>query len=60
MKTNNQIHHDEQMDAARAEFNRLWHGELLERMTFLRVRISDFPKYEDVAWRTFLKAKGIK
>lgn len=54
-----QSHHQEQMEAARSEFQKLWHGNILKRMQSLRVPISDYPKYEDVAWKTFCAAKKI-
>lgn len=55
----NAAHHQEQIEAARAEFQKLWHGDILKRMQLLRVPINDYPKYEDIAWRTFCAAKNI-
>lgn len=49
----NQEHHDEQMQAARRDFQTLWHGKLLPRM-----RLFGIPKIFacavlDIAWQAF-------
>jgi hypothetical protein len=54
------IHHTEQMDAARAEFQKLW-AELKESMMGLqRMKQADQVTAEIVAWLAFKAGKGIK
>ena len=52
-------HHQEQMEAARAEFNNLWHLKIIPRLKILRVEIKDFPKCEDVAWLAFIESRKV-
>ena len=53
------LHHIEQMEALRRDFQKLWHRELLKRMQLLKVRIDDYSKHEDIAWQAFRKGKGL-
>ena len=52
----NPEHHAEQMEALRAEFQTVWES-LRPRLQFLRVKIADPPKHEDIAWRAFKAGK---
>ncbi len=45
MTESKQLHHAEQMEALRRDFQKLWHGELLKRMQMLRVHITDYRDY---------------
>lgn len=54
-------HHTEQMEAHRAEFQKLWQGELLPRIVSLggTRSIREMATTKDIAWHAFKAAKGL-
>lgn len=55
MKTTEQLHHEEQMEAMRAEFAALWRNELEQSARSLG--ITPNPACELLLWKTFKAAK---
>lgn len=57
MTINQILHHKEQMEAMRQEFQKLWLGPISEQLLFLKAPVSDYPKYEQIAWMAFREGK---
>jgi hypothetical protein len=57
MKTTNQDHHAEQMEAMRAEFAKLWTERLVPWLRDMRIEPRAASLFEDLAWKAFKAGK---
>ena len=60
MTTEQYRHHDEQMDAARAEFNRIWDSEVVPQLRETwHLKQKDFLAVQCLCWNFFRHGKGL-